>query len=126
MLIQKMITGGIELILGSNTDAILGQAIMFGIGGIFVELYRDVVFRVLPIGLDDAREMLDSIKGSAILNGFRNYPPVDRDMLAATILNFGNMLGAYQDILEMDLNPLIWSFEENCALVVDARMTLSK
>jgi len=126
MLIQQMISNGIELILGSKTDPVLGPVIMFGIGGIFVELYRDVTFRVLPIDIADVYEMLDSVKGRALLNGFRNLPPVDRTVLAKTIFNFSELIGSYDDIIEMDLNPVIWSFDHQKPMVVDARMTIKE
>ncbi len=125
MMIQKMIPGGIELVLGSKYDPVFGQTIMFGIGGIFIELYRDVVFRVLPIDLGDAREMLETIKGKAVLAGFRNYPEIDKFTLAETIFNFGLLIARYSDIIEMDLNPIIWSFNHQKPVVVDARMTVA-
>ena len=125
MLIQAMITGGLELVLGARHDPVFGHTIMFGIGGIFVELYRDVVFRVLPIDLADAQEMIGSLKAGSVLDGFRNFPAVDKPVIMETILNFSHLIQKYPDILEMDLNPLIWSFDQNKPLVVDARMTVT-
>ena len=126
ILIQAMVTDGLELVLGAKYDPVFGATIMFGIGGIFVELYRDVVFRVLPIDLADAREMISSLKAGAVLDGFRNYPAVDKTVLTETILNFSHLIRKYPDIVEMDLNPVIWSFDQNKPLVVDARMTIAE
>ncbi len=125
VLIQQMVKGGIELVLGSKYDPVYGKTIMFGIGGIFIELYRDVVFRILPINLEDALDMIEAIKGRMLLNGFRNLPAIDKSILAQTILKFGELISRSSDIIEMDLNPIIWTSEHQ-PLVVDARMTIAE
>jgi acetyltransferase len=125
VLIQKMVTGGIELVMGSKSDAVLGPTIMFGIGGIFIELYRDVIFRVLPVTPEDCLEMIESVRGRRIFDGFRNFPAVDKQLLAGAIFRFGELVLNHPDIIEMDLNPVIWSFDQAKPLVVDARMTIT-
>ena len=125
VLIQQMVKGGIELVLGSKYDPVYGKTIMFGIGGIFVELYRDVVFRVLPINPEDAFDMIDSVKGRRLLYGFRSLPAIDKSILAQTILSFAELISRSSDIIEMDLNPIIWTAEHQL-LVVDARMTITE
>lgn len=124
ILAQKMISSGIEMILGAKKDPLFGPVIMFGIGGVFVELYRDVVFRVLPINVADVDDMINELKGKRIFEGFRNYPVIKRDTLIRTIINFAQLIEAHTDIVEMDLNPLIWSTDTSEPIVVDSRCTL--
>jgi hypothetical protein len=118
-----MVNNGIELILGAKRDSVYGPVIMIGIGGIFVELYKDVVFRVLPIDFADAQEMISELKGIKLLKGFRNLPSLNLRKLAKIILNFSYLIAENSNILEIDLNPLIWTHDTNEPVIVDCRMT---
>jgi acetyl coenzyme A synthetase (ADP forming)-like protein len=124
ILVQKMIDPGIELVLGSTYDPTFGPVIMFGIGGIFVELYKDVAFRVLPVDKTDIIDMIFEIKASKLFRGFRNQPAIDFEILSGTILNFAQLIQTHKDIVEMDLNPVIIPFNSKKPVVADARMTV--
>jgi acetyltransferase len=126
ILVQQMVSEGTELALGAKKDPQYGSIIMFGIGGVFVELYKDVVFRVLPIGLQEAKRMINEIQGVELLKGFRSYPAVDIDSLAKIIVKFSKLIVENPDILEMDLNPLIWTKGASEPIIVDCRMTVEK
>lgn len=124
ILIQQMISSGVELVLGANQDPIFGPVIMFGIGGVFVELYKDVVFRVCPLTETDARQMINELQGSKILDGFRHFPVVNKSTLVQAIMNFSKMIEENPEIIEMDLNPLIYTANINKPVVVDSRCTV--
>ena len=126
ILVQKMVHPGIELVFGSTHDATFGPVIMFGIGGIFVELYKDVSFRVLPVDNNDILAMIREIKAQKLFSGFRDKPAVNIEMLSNTILNFAQLILEHRDIFEMDLNPVIVPFNGQKPVVVDARMTIIK
>ncbi|MDH3269570.1 MAG: acetate--CoA ligase family protein, partial [Ignavibacteria bacterium] len=125
ILIQKMAPTGIELVLGATVDQSLGKVIMFGIGGVFIELYRDVSFRVLPIDQKTVSEMFEELRATQLLTGFRDKPAVNTDVLVENIINFAKMFEKNQDIIEMDLNPIIYSYDDEKLIVADARMTIS-
>lgn len=121
---QKQIHQGIELVLGGKRDGRFGAVVMVGIGGIFIEVVRDVSFRIAPVNAYEAKEMLSELRSQMILNGFRGLAAVDRDSLAYTIQQFSLLLAEHPEITEMDLNPIIWSDSEKEALVVDVRATV--
>jgi acetyltransferase len=121
-LVQKFVPGGLEVILGAKAEEGLGHLIMFGLGGVFVEVLKDVVFNLSPVSTAEAREMLASIKGAALLRGTRGRKGVDRDRLAEMILRLSQLVTDLPAIKEMDLNPVM-AFEDG-ALVVDARMAI--
>jgi len=119
VLVQKMVSGT-EIIVGVKIDDVFGPAIMFGLGGIFVELFKDVSFRLCPINADEAEEMILDTKASKILYGFRGSKPLDvpaiKDILVKT-----SQLAANENSLEsLDINPVMVS--ENGAVAVDARI----
>src|SRR6185503_1257148 len=124
VLLEKMAApGGIELIVGLQNDSQFGPVIMVGIGGIYTEVFKDVSFRVLPITKEDARSMIDDLKGSKILKGFRGMAPVDMDMLATALVNIGQLgteMAPYYE--SIDFNPVI--FYEKDYVVVDAKILL--
>jgi acetyltransferase len=124
LLVQKMIPKGIEFILGAKQDPQFGLVIMFGIGGILVELYQDVVFRVAPLDEATIEEMIDELKGKKILSGFRNFPVINRQSLIQMIMNFSELVMNQENIIEFDLNPIIFSPEDHNLYVVDARCTI--
>ncbi len=123
-LIQRQLEGGSELVLGGKRDAAFGPVIMAGFGGIFVEVLRDVVFRVAPVSVEEALDMLDDIRAQALLDGARGRDVIDRNVLARIIHNFSRLLADHPEIMEMDINPLIWSAQQNTAIAVDARATI--
>ncbi len=108
--VEEMCLGGQEIIIGLIDDPQFGPSIMFGVGGILVELIEDVAFRVLPIDRNDAHQMIDEIKGRRLLDGYRGLPPVSREMVVDLLMNAGRMGMALVPHLEsVDLNPvLVW------------------
>ncbi len=124
LLAQKMVADGIELVLGAKQDPLFGSVIMFGIGGVFVELYKDVVFRVAPLDEPTIERMIEELRGKKILNGFRNFSPIDKKVLIRTILNFSKLVSEHVEIIEIDLNPLIWSSDDSDLIIVDSRCTI--
>ena len=114
--------GGVEMIIGVTRDPQFGPVMMFGLGGIFVEVLKDVVFRSLPLTAIDAAEMLDEIKAKAILGGVRGAPPVDRKALVDLMLRISQVCLAHPEIAELDLNPIL-GYADGYTLV-DARMIL--
>lgn len=118
ILVQKMAPSGIETIVGLKKDAQFGHALMFGLGGIFVEIYKDVTFRVAPVDKDDALRMISEIKGYPILKGIRGKSPVDLDAIAQVLVSVSEM-AEREKVIELDINPLIVG--EKGAVAVDAR-----
>lgn len=124
VLVTPMIEKGLEIIVGTKIDDVFGPVIMFGIGGILVEVLRDVAFRVLPISHLTARQMIDDIRSSKLLNGFRGDPPYDKKAIRKLLLTVSEVVEAYPDIQEMDLNPVIVHREG--ISIADARIILSE
>jgi len=123
--VQEMAPWGTEVILGSVNDAAFGPTVMFGLGGIFVEVLKDVTFRVSPVSKIQAEEMIGEIKGAAILAGTRGEKPKDRAMLAKTIYAYSSMIFDLQDeIKESDANPVLVYDEGQGLKVADARIIL--
>ncbi len=123
--VQKMANEPItELILGMTTDAQFGPALMFGIGGILVELLEDVSFRIAPITEYDAREMIKEIKGFPILDGYRGKPKADIEAIVQTLLKVSALVIKHEEIYEMDLNPVF--IYDKGLICVDARIILKK
>ena len=120
VVLQKMAEPGLEVIIGAKLDPQFGHVIMFGLGGIFVEICRDVSFRVTPVDREMAREMVLEIKGSPIIEGARGREPADLEAIIAVITALSSMLEKNPDITEIDINPLIVYFRGSVA--VDARM----
>jgi acyl-CoA synthetase (NDP forming) len=120
VLLQKMAGPGLEVIVGAKLDPQFGHVIMFGLGGIFVEICRDVSFRVTPVDREMAREMVLEIKGSPIIEGARGREPADLEAIIDVIIALSSMLEKNPDITEIDINPLI--VYSMGSVVVDARM----
>ena len=123
-LVSPMAPKGIEIIVGTKTDDQFGPIIMFGLGGIMVEIMKDVSFRVIPVTPESAASMIDEIKSSAVLDGVRGGPPSDKKAVAELIEKVSEIVEAYPLIHEMDINPAI--VHEKGLSVVDARIILSK
>jgi len=124
VLVSPMVGKGLEVIVGTKLDEQFGPIIMFGIGGIMVEVLKDVSFRVLPISRRSAGLMIDEIKARALIDGFRGQPPVDRKAIQRLLLAVSELMESYPEILEMDLNPVI--VHEEGLDVVDARIILAE
>ncbi|MFZ0131132.1 MAG: acetate--CoA ligase family protein [Desulfobacterales bacterium] len=124
VLVQKMAPPGAEVILGANRYPVFGPLLMFGIGGIFVEVFQDVEFRLAPIGRNEARRMIRSIKGYKLLQGFRGRPKSDVEFLEKSLVALSDMVIAHPEIMELDINPLLVHPEGQGATVADCRMIL--
>lgn len=122
VLVQEMAPSSTEVIVGAIKDPQFGPAIMFGLGGVFVEVLKDVTFRVAPITEDDAYEMIRDVKAYPLLKGYRNTPPADIDAIAKILLSTSRLVTDHMEIKELDLNPVI--VYEKGAKAVDARIIL--
>jgi len=122
MLVQEMAPSSTEVIVGAIKDPQFGPALMFGLGGIFVEVLKDVTFRIAPITEDEAREMITEVKAYPLLKGYRNMPPADIDAIVQILLNTSRLIMDHQEIKELDLNPIM--VYEKGAKTVDARIIL--
>ena len=120
--VQKMAQRGVEIIIGATKDPQFGHVIMFGLGGVLVELLRDVSIRLVPLGERDAKSMIREIKSFPLLQGYREYPSCDLDSLELALMNLSRFLEERPVIKELDLNPII-SYP-NGILAVDARVIL--
>ncbi|MEM2319763.1 MAG: acetate--CoA ligase family protein [Candidatus Bathyarchaeia archaeon] len=120
--VQEMAPPSTEVIVGAVKDPQFGPVLMFGLGGIFVEVLKDVTYRVAPIKEDDALEMVNEIKASPILKGYRGLPPADVNAIVEILLNASKMMMENQEIRELDLNPIM--VYEKGAKTVDARIIL--
>ena len=106
--VQEMLPEGVEVIVGVTSDPTFGPVIMFGLGGVFVEVFKDVSFRVAPITRQDAIDKMESLKGYQILQGVRNKKPVDQEAIIDVLLKVSRLIEDYSDIIqEIDINPLI-------------------
>jgi acetyl-CoA synthetase (ADP-forming) len=122
VLVQEMAPQSTETIVGAIKDPQFGQTIMFGLGGVFVELLKDVNFRIAPITADDAKEMITQLKAYPLLKGFRNSPPADIDALVGILLSTSRLVMENPEIKELDLNPVL-AYQKG-AKTVDARIIL--
>ena len=122
VLIEKMVRGNREFVIGLSHDPQFGPCVMFGLGGIFTEALKDVTFRVAPLSKEDALEMIDEIKTKKLLGKFRGSPAVDRSALAKALVGVGDLGIKYDSIAEIDINPLIICGDKPVA--VDALVVL--
>jgi acyl-CoA synthetase (NDP forming) len=122
VLVQEMAPQSTEVIVGAIKDPQFGQTLMFGLGGIFVELLKDVTFRVAPVTREDAYEMVTKVKAYPLLTGYRNTPPADVEAIINALLNTSKLVMDYPEIKELDLNPIM-AYEKG-AKTVDARIIL--
>jgi acetyltransferase len=123
--VQKMVKGGREVILGMSRDPQYGPLLMFGLGGIHVEVLRDVAVRVHPISDVQAREMITSIRGYPLLAGVRGERPVDLAGLELSLQRLSALVADFNAIEEMDINPMIVSDRPGHSLIVDARVRVA-
>ncbi len=120
--VQAMAPPGIEVIVGVSKDPDFGSALMFGLGGVLVELLKDVSFRIIPITRQDAVEMIREIKGFPLLRGYRGREPVDLAALEDLLLKVSALVDKTRDVNEMDLNPVL-AYADG-AIAVDARVAM--
>src|SRR5436190_2837568 len=121
--VQEMLTGGQEVIIGAVTDPVFGKLVAFGLGGVLVEVLKDITFRLAPATKDDALSMLDGIAAAQILKGVRGAHPVNRDALARMIQNVSQLIADYPEIAEMDLNPVFAT--RDGAIAADVRIVVN-
>jgi acetyltransferase len=124
VLVQEMVAGGRETIAGFTRDPQFGHLLMFGLGGIYVEVLKDVSFKVAPISRGEAEEMVRSLRSFPLLKGVRGQPPADLAALAQVLLALGSLAHDFPELAEADINPLLVLPRDEGAVAVDARMTL--
>jgi acetyl coenzyme A synthetase (ADP forming)-like protein len=126
VLLQREVRGGIEALVGVTTDPTFGPLLVCGLGGVLVELLRDVSFHLTPVTDVDAREMIDRLRARKLLDGYRGMPPGDRDALADVILRVSALVELVPELRELDLNPVKVLEPGRGAIVVDARMRVER
>jgi len=125
VLVQQMIESARETILGAKHDKLFGPLIMFGLGGIYVEALKDVIFRLAPINEQEAMKMVESIKTYKILKGIRGQPPSDINVLVECLQRLSQLVTDFPEITEFDMNPLLVLEEGKGAIAVDVRIGLA-
>src|SRR5438045_3840785 len=120
--VQQMLKGGQEVIVGAVTDPSFGKLVAFGLGGVLVEVLKDITFRLAPASREDALSMLDGIAAAEILKGVRGAEPVNREALATLIENVSQLVADFPEIAELDLNPVFASAKG--AVAADVRIVL--
>jgi len=121
--VQKMAPAGTEVIIGVSKDPQFGPVVMFGLGGILVEVLKDVAFRIVPLEARDARQMIRELKGFPVLEGVRGQDPADLKALESLILQISQFIEAHPEIEELDLNP-VFAYKDGC-IAVDARIVIA-
>lgn len=124
ILVQRMLKGGRETIVGMTWEPRFGPIVMVGLGGVYVEVLKDVAFRVQPVSNEDAGEMIRSLRGYRILEGVRGEPGVDLDLLAEVVERTSQLVGEHREIREMDINPFLAFPETDRCAAVDARFRI--
>ena len=122
VLVQPMVTGGVEVMVGVTTDLLFGPLIAFGLGGVYVEILGDVRFRVTPLTDRDASEMVREIRGFRLLEGYRGHPPADVKALEEVLMRVSLLVEETPEITELDLNPIFALRPGEGCLIVDARI----
>jgi acetyl-CoA synthetase (ADP-forming) len=123
IMVEKMMQPSTEVIIGGVRDNQFGPSVMFGIGGIFAEVYNDVAFRVAPLDKIDAFSLMNDIRGSKILRGLRGEPAADTEAIANVLLNVSALMTEHSAISQLDLNPVIVYPDSACA--VDSRIIIN-
>jgi acyl-CoA synthetase (NDP forming) len=126
VMVQEMIPQGKEVILGITRDIQFGPMIMFGLGGIYVEVLKDVAFRIAPVSLEEADAMIREIRAFPLLRGVRGEAPADIKGIREALLRLSQMAMDFPEIIEGDINPLLVCPEGQGAVAVDARMTIQE
>lgn len=126
VLVQPMVTGGRELILGGRQDPQFGPVVLVGLGGIFVEIFEEIALRVAPITPREAMEMIEELRGYQILRGARGHKRSDIEAVVEALLRLSQLLQEFPEIQEVDINPLKVFHEKDGCLALDARMVLKR
>jgi acetyl coenzyme A synthetase (ADP forming)-like protein len=124
-LVQEMVPPGVEVLVGMNRDPQFGPLVTFGLGGIYVEVLKDVTFRVAPFSRWEAEEMLSEIRAHALLDGVRGEPPKDKEAIVETLLRINQMVTDFPEILELDINPLMVYERGRGAIPLDMRLIVN-
>ncbi|MBK9384685.1 MAG: acetate--CoA ligase family protein [Planctomycetes bacterium] len=126
LLVQPMVKGAHEVILGGVRDAQFGPLVLFGLGGIFVEVMGDIALRIAPLERDEALEMIRSLRGLPLLEGSRGQKAVDFEALATALVRVAALLAEHPQIVELDLNPVLVGGSRAACAVVDARVRIAR
>jgi acetyltransferase len=126
VMVQEMISQGREVILGITRDLQFGPMIMFGLGGIYVEVLKDIAFRIAPLSVEDADTMIREIQSFPLLRGVRGEAPADIEGIRDALLRLSQMAMDFPEIIEADINPLLVCPEGHGAVAVDARITIQE
>lgn len=126
VLVQPMLSGGVEVMVGVTEDPLFGPLIAFGLGGIYVEILKDVNFRITPLSVQDASQMIQSIKGQKLLHGYRGHPPADIAALQELLLRTSYMVEEIPWIKELDMNPVFALEPGKGACIVDCRIRVAQ
>ncbi len=124
--VQKMVPSGLEILIGMNRDPQFGPLVTFGLGGIYVEAFKDAAFRIAPFSRDEATQMLMEIRANALLNGVRGEPPVDMETLVDALLRISQLVLDFPEIAELDINPFIVYEKGSGGIALDMRLILRK
>jgi acyl-CoA synthetase (NDP forming) len=124
--VEAMVARGREIILGMTRDPQFGPMLMFGLGGIFVEVMKDVTFHIAPITKEESLQMLESTKSFALLKGVRGQASVDLDAIATALQRISQLVTDFPEIAEMDINPFIVGTVGSPSIAADARITLRR
>jgi acyl-CoA synthetase (NDP forming) len=124
--VQEMIEAKKETIIGISKDSQFGTIIMFGLGGIYVEILKDVSFRIAPITITDAKEMIEEIKTIQLLKGVRGEEPSDIESIVDVLLKISQLVTDFPDIIEMDINPLFVKEEGKGSIAGDVRIRIQE
>lgn len=125
-LVQEMVPGGnLEILVGMNRDKQFGPLVTFGLGGIYVEILKDVTFRIAPFSRLEANAMLQEIRAKALLDGVRGAPAADKEAIVDTLLRIGQLVQDFPEILELDINPLTVFSKNQGAIAIDMRLVLA-
>ena len=124
-IVQKMASPGFELIIGAKRDPAFGQVLIFGMGGIYAELFNDISVRMVPVNEKSAVKMINEIKGATILKGYRGKPTCDLQAVARCIARISRLLADHPEIVNLDINPLIAYEKGKGCVIVDAKIETS-
>ncbi len=124
VVIQPMVKGGVEMVLGMVRDPKFGPMVMCGLGGVFVEIVKDITFKLPPLSRDDAREMISLLKGQKLLAGYRGAPPVDVEPLVDALVRVSQLVTDAPHIRELDINPFVLCPDSRSSRAIDARIVL--
>jgi len=124
VLVQEMVPEGLEVIVGATRDPTFGPVLLFGLGGIFVEVLKDVSFRIAPVTRYDAETMLTEIKAAKLLDGYRGMPPRDKEAIIDIILKLSKFMEEQEHVTDVDLNPIMVYERGKGAKIADARVLI--